>query len=103
MINLNNDDAYDDKLLAEGQEYIVGTNDGSSFKDVIYLGTKLYHGKPIMVFQTKDKRQLTINPSYHSFTLEETMNNHNDITYTQSKINDIERAESYNNETHEER
>ena len=102
MINLN-DDAYDDKILAEGQEYVVGTNDGSSFKDVIYVGTKLYHGKPIMVFLTKDKRQLTINPSYHSFTLEETMSNHNDITFTQSERDDKGRADVYNSQTHEER
>ena len=95
-------DAYDDRILAEGQEYTVGTNDGSSFKDVIYVGTKLYHGKPIMVFQTKDNRQLTVNPSYHSFTLEENMKNHNEITFSQS-VNDIERAETYDKQTHEER
>lgn len=101
MINLNND-AYDDMILIEGQEYIVGINDGSSFNGAIYVGTKLYHGKPIMVFQTKDNRQLTVNPSYHSFTLEENMNNHNKITHAQS-IDDIERAELYGNQTHEER
>ena len=94
-------DAYDDRIPAEGQEYTVGTNDGSSFKDVIYVGTKLYHGKPIMVFQTKDNRQLTVNPSYHSFTLEENMVNHNEITFSQS-VNDVERADTYDKQTHEE-
>jgi len=101
MKNLSND-AYHDTILAEGQEYIIGINDGSSFNGAIYVGTKLYHGKPIMVFKTEDNRQLTVNPSYHSFTLEKTMSNYNKITYAQS-IDDVERAELYDNQIHEER
>jgi|TARA_R110002051_G_scaffold145245_3_gene218250 hypothetical protein len=65
-----NDGSYDQTILAKGQEYTVGTNDGCCFKDVVYKGTKLYNGKHIMVFQTQNKQQLTINPSYHSYTLE---------------------------------
>jgi len=65
-----NDGSYEESVLAEGQEYTVGTNDGCQFKNVKYKGTKNYNGKQIMVFTTQNKQQLTINPSYHSFTLE---------------------------------
>jgi len=64
------DGSYEESVLAEGQEYTVGTNDGCQFRNVIYKGTKNYNGKQIMVFTTQNKQQLTINPSYHSFTLE---------------------------------
>jgi len=65
-----NDGSYNENVLAEGQEYTVGTNDGCCFRNVIYKGTRLYNGKHIMVFTTQNKQQLTINPSYHSYTLE---------------------------------
>lgn len=64
------DGSYNQTVLTEGQEYTVATNDGCYFKDVVYKGTKLSYGKYIMVFQTQNRQQLTINPSYHSYTLE---------------------------------
>ena len=70
MKPLPNNDSFDESIFVEGQEYIVGTNDARLFKDVSFLGTKYYEGKAIMVFQTNTGQQLTINPSYHSFTLE---------------------------------
>ena len=48
-----------------------GTNDGKEFRRVVYKGTKLLNGKPMMVFTTEDNSRLTINPSFHTFTLEE--------------------------------
>ena len=73
-----NDNAYDSNLLTEGSIYTVGLNDGTTFKKSVYVGTQLLNGKPIMVFDTtitvkgvEKSKQLTINPSYHSFTLEE--------------------------------
>jgi|TARA_Y100000310_G_scaffold87472_1_gene84304 Pyruvate/2-oxoacid:ferredoxin oxidoreductase gamma subunit len=62
---------WNDPILVEGIEYIVGMNDGTIFKNIVYTGTKIMNGKPIMVFQTEDHRQLAVNPSYHGFTLEE--------------------------------
>ena len=41
------------------------------FKRVIYKGTKLFNGKPMMCFETENKSQVSVNPSYHSFTIEE--------------------------------
>ena len=32
---------------------------------------KLLNGKPMMVFATTDQRQITINPSFHTFTITE--------------------------------
>jgi len=89
MIPINTKDSFDDKLLAEGQEYTVGTNDGIHFKSVVYVGTKLFNGKEMMVFQTKKKQQITINPSYHSFTIEENMDNMNHVTQKQSGFDSI--------------
>ena len=65
--------SYDDGLLHEGKTYSVGTNDGKEFRSVIYKGTKLLNGKPMMVFKTAgiSKEQLTINPSFHTFTITE--------------------------------
>ena len=71
MRKITTQDAYDDSLFSEGNEYTVGTNDGAQFKRVIFIGTRLYHGKPMMVFQTLDGQQLTINPSFHTFTITE--------------------------------
>ena len=63
--------SYDDGLLQEDKTYTIGTNDGKEFRSVIYKGTKLLNGKPMMVFKTDgiSKEQLTINPSFHTFTL----------------------------------
>jgi len=65
--------SYDDGLLEEYKTYSVGTNDGKEFRSVVYKGTKLLNGKPMMVFETSgiSKEQLTINPSFHTFTITE--------------------------------
>ena len=63
MINIPNNrtKSFDDKLLTEGQTYTVGINDGVHFKKVIFVGTKLFNGKEMMVFKTEEKQQITIN------------------------------------------
>ena len=58
-------------LLSEDECYTVGTNDGKEFRRVVYKGTKLLNGKPMMVFRTDNNIRLTINPSFHTFTIEE--------------------------------
>ena len=63
--------SLDEGLLVEGLEYTVGINDGTCFKGVVYKGTKFFNGKPMMCFETVNKSQLSVNPSYHSFTIEE--------------------------------
>jgi|TARA_R100001530_G_scaffold133483_3_gene106921 hypothetical protein len=71
MNSLNkNSSSYDESLLTPGYYYTIGTNDGVQFKWCRYHGTKLLNGKAIFVYSTKDGLQLTINPSYHSWTLE---------------------------------
>jgi len=71
--------SYDDGLLEEYKTYSVGTNDGREFRSVVYKGTKLLNGKPMMVFETSgiSKEQLTINPSFHTFTITQTKENNN--------------------------
>ena len=71
--------SYDDGLLQENKTYTIGTNDGKEFRSVIYKGTKLFNGKPMMVFKTNgiSKEQLTINPSFHTFTITQTKENNN--------------------------
>ena len=70
---LSNHSSYNDNILIEGNKYTVGTNDGKEFRSVTYKGTKLLSGKPMMVFETAgiSKEQLTINPSFHTFTITE--------------------------------
>ena len=65
--------SHDDGLLEEYKTYSVGTNDGKEFRTVLFKGTKLLNGKPMMVFKTAgiSKEQLTINPSFHTFTITE--------------------------------
>ena len=69
MKNLNR--SYDDGLLSEEECYTIGTNDGKEFRRVVYKGTKLLNGKPMMVFNTEENTSLTVNPSFHTFTIEE--------------------------------
>ena len=71
MRNLNNNYGEIHSLLSEEECYTIGTNDGKEFRRVLYRGTKLLNGKPMMVFVTEDNEQLTVNPSFHTFTLEE--------------------------------
>ena len=63
--------SYDDALLKEEECYTIGTNDGKEFRRVVYKGTKLLNGKPMMVFKTEENTSLTVNPSFHTFTIEE--------------------------------
>ena len=62
---------YDDGILKKEECYTIGTNDGKEFRRVIYKGTKLLNGKSMMVFRTEERTSLTVNPSFHTFTLEE--------------------------------
>ena len=68
---INTSISYDENILEKGKCYSVGTNDGKDFRRVVYRGTKLLNGKPMMVFRTEDNSNLTVNPSFHTFTLEE--------------------------------
>ena len=61
--------SYDDGLLKEEETYTIGTNDAKEFRSVVYKGTKLLNGKPMMVFKTEDQEDLTVNPSFHTFTI----------------------------------
>ena len=71
MRNLNSNYGEIHSLLDEDECYTIGTNDGKEFRRVVYKGTKLLNGKPMMVFRTDNNIQLTINPSFHTFTIEE--------------------------------
>ena len=61
--------SYDDALLTEEECYTIGTNDGKEFRRLVYKCTKLLNGKPMMVFKTEDQEDLTVNPSFHTFTI----------------------------------
>ena len=61
----------DDDLLVKGVEYSVGTNDGKIFNRIVYKGTKYFACKHIMCFETENKCQVNVNPSYYSFSIEE--------------------------------
>ena len=68
------DISYDDGIRNKEDEYLVGVNDGSTFTNVKYKGVKLFNGKKMLMFETKGNKQLTINPSFHTFTLEQKTN-----------------------------
>ena len=61
--------SYDESLLIQGSQYTVGTNDGKEFKKVAFVGLKQLNGKPMMVFKTNENKQVSINPSFHSFII----------------------------------
>jgi hypothetical protein len=61
----------EETMLIEGIEYSVGTNDGKVFNRIVFKGLKNFGGKNMMCFETENKAQITINPSYNSFTIEE--------------------------------
>ena len=63
--------SYDESLLIQGSQYTIGTNDGKEFKKVSFVGLKQLNGKPMMVFRTDEDKQVSINPSFHSFIIEE--------------------------------
>ena len=63
--------SYDESLLIQGSQYTIGTNDGKEFKKVSFVGLRQLNGKPMMVFKTNENKQVSINPSFHSFIIEE--------------------------------
>ena len=60
-----------DNLLVENDLYTVGLSNGTEWVRVKYLGTRPLNGKPMMVFKTSTDRQITVNPSFHTFTITE--------------------------------
>jgi|TARA_B110000263_G_C15243373_1_gene480494 hypothetical protein len=74
---------YNDEILIEGCEYSVGTNDGKEFSKVAFEGYKKLYGKTMLSFRTNNNKQVTINPSYMSFAIEEDTEM-NVVTYKQS-------------------
>ena len=62
---------HDESLLIQGSQYTIGTNDGKEFNKVSFVGLKQLNGKPMMVFRTDEDKQVSINPSFHSFIVEE--------------------------------
>ena len=74
---------YNDEILIEGCEYSVGTNDGKEFSKVAFEGYKKLYGKTMLSFRTNNNKQVTINPSYMSFAIEEETEM-NPVTYKQS-------------------
>jgi len=74
--------SYDDNLHTTGAEYIVGLNDGTIFKEIIFEGYRMFNGKQIMCFRTKKEDSVvTVNPSYHSFTIESSDMEMNEVLY----------------------
>ena len=74
---------YNDEILIEGCEYSVGTNDGKEFSKMAFEGYKKLYGKTMLSFRTNNNKQVTINPSYMSFAIEEETEM-NPVTYKQS-------------------
>ena len=74
---------YNDEILIEGCEYSVGTNDGKEFSKVAFEGYKKLYGKTMLSFRTNSNKQVTINPSYMPFAIEEETEM-NPVTYKQS-------------------
>ena len=64
--NTNNDE-----LLIKNELYTVGLSNGTEWVRVKYLGTRPLNGKPMMEFKTSTDRQITVNPSFHTFTITE--------------------------------
>jgi len=60
-----------DNLLVENDLYTVGLSNGTEWVRVKYLGTRPLNGKPMMVFKTSTDRQITVNPSFHTYTITE--------------------------------
>ena len=67
---------YRDELYQTHNSYTIGVNDGKEFRNAIFTGTKLYHGKPMLTFVMDAGRRagminLNINQSYLSYSIEE--------------------------------
>lgn len=73
---------YRDELYQTHNSYTIGVNDGKEFRNAIFTGTKLYHGKPMLTFvmKTENNRHinLNINQSYLSYSIEEPMEDKQD-------------------------
>jgi hypothetical protein len=70
MIEINSS-SFNNELLERGLSYSVGTNDGKVFERIVYKGTRNIMGKNIMCFETENKETVSINPSYFSYTIED--------------------------------
>ena len=68
MINHQNN-SFNEDIMTAGTTYTVGTNDGKQIEDVIFVGTKQFNGKSIMCFETYDRHEIRVNPSYFSFSV----------------------------------
>ena len=71
---------YRDELYQTNNSYTIGVNDGKEFRNAIFTGTKLYHGKPMLTFVMKTDNEhinLNINQSYLSYSIEEPMEDDN--------------------------
>ena len=74
--------SYDDKLHTIGAEYMVGFNDGTVLNKIVFEGYKMFNGKQIMCFRTLEKYSVvTVNPSYHIFTIENFDIKMNEVLY----------------------
>tara|TARA_B100001250_G_scaffold14918_2_gene13027 strand:- start:2650 stop:2919 length:270 start_codon:yes stop_codon:yes gene_type:complete len=70
---------YRDELYQTNNSYTIGVNDGKEFRNAVFTGTKLYHGKPMLTFVMKTTDDfarnnyinLNINQSYLSYSIEE--------------------------------
>ena len=80
--------SYDDKLHTIGAEYMVGLNDGTVLNKIVFEGYKMFNGKQIMCFRTLEKDSVvTVNPSYHSFTIENSNIEMNEVIYREMNEN----------------
>jgi len=64
--------SYNQLTFDEDETYSIGFNDGREFDKIVYVGTKLLNGKSMICFKTKDKLDITVNPSYVSFYIKQT-------------------------------
>ena len=58
-------------VLIEGLKYTIELSTSSIFKNSVYLGTNLINGRTVWVFEITGKRLLEINPSFHTYILED--------------------------------
>ena len=49
--------SYDDDVFAEGIQYSVGTNDGVSFRKIVFKGKKNNSGKQVLVFEMNESNK----------------------------------------------
>jgi hypothetical protein len=62
---------FDGDVFIEGVQYTVGTNDGQAFRKVTFKGRSNNAGKQVLQFEIENNANLTINPSYMSWAVEE--------------------------------